>query len=136
MGDLEYHQAIMQHYPHLVKRFIDLETLQEPPIDISGIEGGVKITHLIKYIIPFENRQGEHHGLQFKNLPINTLFGLPFIIKAGLTTNFGRQAITSTVFQTEFEMTMEQPIKVPVEAVRQEAGPRRTLNFSPAKEED
>ena len=98
-----------------------------------------QITHLIEYIIPFDNGQGKNHSLQFgltKNLPINTLFWLPFIIKAGLTTNFGRQAITSTVFQTEFEMTMEQPIKVPVEAVRQETGARRTLNFSPAKEED
>ena len=32
-------------------------------------------------------------------------------------------------------MTMEQPIKVPVEAVRQETGPRSTLKFSPTKEE-
>jgi hypothetical protein len=48
---------------------------------------------------------------------VNTLFGLPFIIKADLQVDWHRQIVRSAIFDDEFELTMDRPTKTPQEAL-------------------
>jgi len=120
MGWLQYHLEIAKRFPNVVKQVINLENRREEPFSIGGIDGSVLVTHIIEYYIPYRNTQGEQFCLQIglvDDLPINTLFGLPFIIKAQLILNLHRMAVTSDILQDEFETKMERNTRTPIEDI-------------------
>ncbi|CAJ1960859.1 unnamed protein product [Cylindrotheca closterium] len=88
------------------------------PIKIGGIKDSVNIKAIIEYYTPFANEDGENHTLMIglmEQLPINTLFGFPFMLKAKMAPDFHRKTVTSSLFNQEFELTMERPTMLPVE---------------------
>ena len=123
MGWLSYHLKI-------VKEVIVLEQQRCEPIKIGGIEGSVQITHIIVYYLPWKTPTGEHDTLSIGLtgiLPINTLYGLPFIVKAGLTPKWDQQVVYSQHFQNEFKLVMERPGQVPLEDIDYQTGLRKTF---------
>ena len=52
-----------------------------------------------------------------EELPINTLFGLPFIMKAQFAAHFHQNAVTSDFFKQEFVLSMECPRLLPPEHI-------------------
>jgi hypothetical protein len=121
MGDLSYHTAIKTKYPQLVKQVVELDTYGYAPINIGGIEGSVKITHIMTYHLPYTSAGGDWHALAIgltDTLPVNTLFGLPFIIKADLQVNWKQHLVRSTFFDDEFEIMMDRPHKSPLESLQ------------------
>src|SRR6056300_561688 len=112
MGWLQYHLDIAKRFPDIVKQVINLENIREEPFSIGGIDGSVLITHIIEYYLPYKNGQGDNYTLQVgivDDFPLNTLFGLPFITKAQLILHLHQLAVTSNVFQTEFEIKQDGP---------------------------
>jgi hypothetical protein len=82
----DYHEQIQKQFPYVVANYFKLEDKQFEDINIGGIKDGVWITHMIKYWLPFQKAGGNVTltiGLA-EDLPISTLFGLPFQIKANL----------------------------------------------------
>jgi hypothetical protein len=107
MGDYAYHTAIKTKYPSMIKQFVELDTYGYAPISIGGIEGSVKITHIVTYFIPYHAAGGDFHSLAIgltDTLPVNMLFGLPFIIKADMQVDWKRQLVRSNFFDDEFEL--------------------------------
>lgn len=116
MGWLEYHETIYKKHPHYVREFICLEESKFENIGIGGIKDSVAITHMIEYWMPYEDKGGNATitlGLT-EDLPINTLFGLPFQIKAKMTANFNKQIVQSEVFHDTFKIEMKEPERSPV----------------------
>ena len=130
MGWLSYHLKIAKDHPQIVKEVIVLEEQRFEPIKIGGIEGSVKITHIIVYYLPWRTSTGEHDNLSVgltETLPLNTLYGLPFIVKAGLTPRWDQQVIHSHHFQNEFQLVMERPGQVPLEELDHQTGPKKAF---------
>jgi hypothetical protein len=59
MGWLTYHREVVaKRYPCLVHKFTDLQEHRYKTISIGGLQGGVVLTHMIKYLIPYSDRGG------------------------------------------------------------------------------
>ena len=72
MGWREYHQVIAEQCPQLVEEFIELEEAQYDTIGIGGLKGGVTLTHMMKYVIPFTVKDEQCYYLTLaRDLPIN-----------------------------------------------------------------
>jgi hypothetical protein len=74
---------------------------------------------MIEYWLPFQKARGNATltiGLA-DNLPIATLFGLPFQIKANLKPDWNAQTATSEVFKQTFKLKMQQPERPPLESL-------------------
>ena len=130
MGWRPYHLKIAKDFPQIVKEVIVLEEQGYEPIKIGWIEGSVRITHIIVYYLPWRTSTGEYDTLSVGltiNLPINTLYGLPFIVKAGLTPRWDQQVIHSHHFQNEFQLVMERPGQVPLEELDHQTGPKKAF---------
>ena len=66
-------------------------------IKIGGIQGGVFITDVMTLYLPFTS-DGENHGIMFgltNDLPINVLYGLPFLLQAQITLDMDAQTARS-----------------------------------------
>lgn len=118
MGWYAYHWGISQRHPEIVKAFHELEKYRYEPIAIGGIDGHVKITHLIEYYLPYDDGNGNFHTLLVglvDQLPLNTIYGLPLIIKANMKADFTEMLVHSNVLDDEFKLTMERPTLIPIE---------------------
>ena len=136
MGLKEYHLAIAKRFPSLVKQIYDLPRIQYASIKIGGIKDGVEIDTIIEYYIPFEDGQGDNHTLMIgltDVLPINTLYGLPFILKAEMVAHFHRKAVVSNFFKQEFELSMECPTLFPTEHVLRNQATLPQVMFGPVR---
>jgi hypothetical protein len=77
----------------------------------GGIKDGIWITHMIEYWIPFQKAGGIATmtiGLT-EDLPITTLFGLPFQIKANIKPDWNAHTATSGVFKHTFKLRTQRP---------------------------
>ena len=129
MGWKPYHLEIAEKHPELVKQVFDLEKVQYENIKIGGIKDGVEIDSIIEYYLPYQDHQGDNRTLMIgltESLPINTLYGLPFIIKAQLVPFFHKNACTSQFFKEEYELNMEPPGRYPVEHLHRNVTPTPT----------
>jgi hypothetical protein len=111
MGSLSYHREISQRYPHLVHEFVDLEEKRYEHINIGGLQGGVALTHMIKYYIPYTDRGGTcilTLGLT-EDLPIDTLFGVNFQTEAKMQIDLAARKIWSGYFQDSYEIEFKEP---------------------------
>ena len=119
MGWLEYHKVIQTKHPQYVRELICLEESRYKNIAIGGIKDSVAITHMIKYWLPYAE-QGSNATITLgltADLPINTLFGLPFQIKAKMTADFNKQEVQSMVFEDTFSLEMMVPERHPIESL-------------------
>jgi hypothetical protein len=119
MGWLEYHEMIHTKHPQYVREFICLEEGQFENIAIGGIKDSVAITHMIEYWLPYADKGANATitlGLT-ADLPINTLFGLPFQIKAKMKADFNKQVVYSKIFHDTFSLEMKIPERVPIESL-------------------
>lgn len=74
--------------------------------------------HLIEYYLPYDDGNGNFHTMLIglvQKLPLNTIFGLPFIIKAEMKADFEEMLVYSKILDDEFKITMERPTLIPVE---------------------
>jgi hypothetical protein len=111
MGWLPYHREISQRYPHLVHEFVDLEEKRYENINIGGLQGGVALTHMIKYLIPYTDRGGTcvlTLGLT-EDLPLDTLFGVNFQTEAKMQIDLAGRKVWSGYFQDSFDLEFREP---------------------------
>ncbi len=100
-------------------------------IKIGGITGGVWITELITFYMPFGRPNGETHGIRFgltEDLPINVLYGLPFFIQAQITLNLGERTAKSKVLETTFRLNMLPPERAELDTIDYKAGATATYH--------
>jgi len=119
MGWLEYHTKIAEKFPQLVSEFTDLNGCQYETFDIGGIKDSIEITHMIKYWLPYQDNGAMATitiGLS-PDMPLDTLYGLPFQINAQMTADFANQKVTSKIFRTEFNILMKRPERSPIESL-------------------
>jgi hypothetical protein len=101
MGWKDYHEKIYNNFPYLVANYFKLSEKQFEDISIGGIKDGVWITHMIEYWIPFQ-KAGGIAAMTIRlaeDLPIATLFGLLFQIKANIKPDWNAHTATSDVFK-------------------------------------
>ena len=111
MGWLTYHKEIAWRYSHLVHNFINLDAKRYKNINIGGLQGGVALTHMIEYYIPYTDQGGTcllTLGLT-DDLPIDTLFGVNFQTKAKMQIDLAGRKIWSGYFQDTFEIEFKEP---------------------------
>lgn len=111
MGWLTYHREIAQRYPQLVHEFVDLKENRYETISIGGLQGGVVLTHMIKYLIPYTDRGGAcilTLGLT-DDLPLDTLFGVNFQTEAKMQIDLAGRKIYSGLFQDTYELEFKEP---------------------------
>ena len=125
IGWLPYHAKIQDDYPDLFASFTKLEDVKHENIKIGGIAAHILVTHIAVYYLPWKKGDGSHYIMEIglsADLPLNTLFGLPFIIRYGLQPQWKQQMFVSDVLQEELIMKLERPIRAPVEDLLYKAG--------------
>ncbi len=118
-------------FPEFVVDHIVLKEGRFEDIKIGGITGGVWITELITFYLPFARTNGETHGIMFgltDDLPINVLYGLPFFVNAQITLNLGELTATSKVLATKFKLNMLPPERAELDTIDYKAGATATYH--------
>ena len=95
MGNLHYHQAIMEQFPQFVDEMTCLEEKRFEQINIGGLKDGVTITHMVRYAIPFIDKGEQYYvtlGLT-EDLPIDTLFGIGFQQSTKMKIDFATKRV-------------------------------------------
>jgi hypothetical protein len=113
MGSLQYHSEIMTHFPQLVSEFTVLEEKRYETINIGGLQGGVELTHIIVYHIPYTEK-GQNCSITFgltDALPLDTLFGVGFQIEAKMTIDLAGKLVYSGLFQEHYSLEFKAPMK-------------------------
>jgi hypothetical protein len=80
---------------------------------------------MIKYWLPYQDNGTMATitiGLS-PDMPLDSLFGLPFHINGQMTADFANQKVMSRVFHAEFDILMKRPERSPLE----------TLNYPASK---
>jgi hypothetical protein len=80
-------------------------------ISIGGLQGGVVLTHMIKYLIPYMDRGGAcvlTLGLT-EDLPLDTLFGVNFQTEAKMQIDLAGGKIWSGLFQDTYPLEFKEP---------------------------
>ena len=110
MGNLTYHQTIMEQIPQFVDEMTCLEEKRFEQINIVGLKDGVTITHMVRYAIPFIDK-GEQCYITLgptEDLPIDTLFGIGFQQSTKMNMDFATRRVESAFLQQYFEITFKR----------------------------
>jgi hypothetical protein len=129
MGWSEYYHALKEKYPQFIAEHIHLEDSKFENIHIGGLNGGIEITEMMKLWLPFTDN-GAHATLTLglsADLPVNTLFGLPFQIQAKMKLDIHKQRIYSEVFQEEFKVQLRRPERIPIDSLNYKDASNRTF---------
>jgi hypothetical protein len=127
-----YMLKLKEKFPEFVSEHTVLKERQFEDIKIGGIQGGVWITDVIVFYLPFATN-GENHGIMFgltDELPINVLYGLPFLIEAQVTLNMDAQTATSKVLGTTFQLKMLPPKRADLDTIDYKVGSKATYHAS------
>jgi hypothetical protein len=92
-----YMLQLKDKFPEYVEEHTVLKERQSEDIKIGGIQGGVFITEVMTLYLPFTS-DGENHRIMFgltDDLPINVLYGLPFLLQAQITLDMDAQTARS-----------------------------------------
>jgi hypothetical protein len=125
-----YMLKLKEKFPAFVSEHTVLKERQFEDIKIGGIQGGVWITDVIVFYMPFATN-GENHGIMFgltDDLPINILYGLPFLIQAQITMDMDAQTATSKVLATTFKLNMLPPKRTNLDTIDYKVGSRATYH--------
>lgn len=129
MGWTEYYHALAEKYPQFIAEHIHLEDNKYENIQIGGLNGGIAITEMMKLWLPFTDN-GSHATLTLglsADLPVNTLFGLPFQIQAKMKLDIHKHRIYSEVFHEEFKVQMRRPERIPIDSLNYKDASNRTF---------
>jgi hypothetical protein len=129
MGWSEYYHALKDKYPQFIAEHVHLEDSKYENIHIGGLNGGIEITEMMKLWLPFTDN-GAHATLTLglsADLPVNTLFGLPFQIQAKMKLDIHKQRIYSEVFQEEFKVQLRRPERIPIDSLNYKDASNRTF---------
>ena len=125
-----YMLKLKQKFPDLVESHTVLKERQFEDIRIGGIQGGVYITDVIVFYMPFSTN-GSPHAIMFgltDDLPINVLYGLPFMIQAQITLDIDGAKATSKLLGTTFKLNMQSPRRDSLETIDYKVGARATYH--------
>jgi hypothetical protein len=114
-----YMLKLKEKFPEFVSEHTVLKERQFEDIKIGGIQGGVWITEVLVFYMPFESN-GEKHGIMFgltDELPINVLYGLPFLMQAQVTLDLDAQIATSKVLATKFKLQLLRQVRTPLDTI-------------------
>jgi hypothetical protein len=92
-----YMLRLKDKFPEYVEEHTVLKERQFEDIKIGGIQGGVFITDVMTLYVPFTS-DGKNHRIMFgltDDLPINVLYGLPFLLQAQITLDMDAQTARS-----------------------------------------
>jgi hypothetical protein len=119
MGSLQYHSAIVKNFPNLVSEFTVLEEKRFEAINIGGLQGGVELTHIVVYHIPYTEK-GQTCSITIgltEALPLDTLFGVGFQVEAKMTIDLAGKTVYSGLFQENYPLEFKPPMKTNPEHV-------------------
>jgi len=123
---------LKQKFPDLVESHTVLKERQFEDIRIGGIQGGVYITDVIVFYMPFSTNGSPHAITMFgltNDLPINVLYGLPFMIQAQITLlDINGSKATSKLLGTTFKLNMQSPRRDSLETIDYKVGARATYH--------
>jgi hypothetical protein len=122
MGNLSYHKEIATRFPALVSEIIDLDEQKYEKITIGGIQGGVSLTHMIRYYIPY-TENGKCCVLTLgltDDLPIDTLLGIGFQMDAKISIDTAGLKAHLALFQDTYQIQMKEPRKTDPTAIAAE----------------
>jgi hypothetical protein len=129
-----YMLRLMAKFPEFVSEHTVLNESQFEDIKIGGIQGGVWITETIVFYLPFvATNNGEKLGIMFGltgDLPINILYGIPFLIEAQITLDMDTQTATSRALGTTFEIHMMPPTRSALDSIDYKVGSKATFHGS------
>jgi hypothetical protein len=111
MGNLAYHQTIVEQFPQFEDKMTCLEEKRFETINIGGLKDGVTITHMVRCAMPFIDKGEQCYvtlGLT-EDLPIDTLFGIGFQQMRKMKTCFAAKRVESAFLQQHFDMTFKEP---------------------------
>ena len=111
MGHLRYHEEINRSFPQLVAEFIELADKRFENINIGGLQGGVALTHMVRYHIPYTD-SGQPCSITLgltEDLPIDTLFGVGFQTEAKMTIDLAGRKVQSGLFQDSYPIEFTKP---------------------------
>jgi hypothetical protein len=114
IGYRPYHDSIREHYPHLVKDYLDFKKEGIPFYEIGGIEEdgeGVQVSAEITYFTPYIV-----NGL-FVDFVVglsdetsaNTIYGLPIQTQTKFVIDLEESTVHSAVLRESFPVTFEEP---------------------------
>ena len=132
------HTVLKEHkdkFPEYVEEHTVLKERQFKDIKIGGIQGGVFMTDVMTLYLPFTS-DGENHRIMFgltDDLPINVLYGLPFLLQAQITLDMDAQTARSRLLGTSFKLTLRSPKRLDITTIDHKTGPS---NVYLAKEEN
>jgi hypothetical protein len=111
MGSLQYHSEIMKTFPRLVAEYTELAEKRFESISIGGLQGGVVLTHMIRYHIPYSDKIEPCSitlGLSAE-FPLDTLFGVGFQTEAKMTIYLAARRVYSGLFQDTYTLEFREP---------------------------
>ena len=130
-----YMLRLKDKFPEYVEEHTVLKERQFEDIKIGGIQGGVFITDVMTLYLPFTS-DGENHRIMFgltDDLPINVLYGLPFLLQAQITLDMDAQTARSRLLGASFKLTLRSPKRLDITTIDHKTGPS---NVYVAKEEN
>jgi hypothetical protein len=113
MGSLQYHTEILKTFPQFVAEYTELAEKRFESISIGGLQGGVILTHMIRYHIPYTDR-GEPLSITLgltADFPLDTLFGVGFQTEAKMTIDLAARKVYSGLFQDSYTLEFKEPTR-------------------------
>ena len=120
-----YMLRLKEKFPQYVEEHTVLKERQFEDIKIGGIQGGVFITDVMTLFLPFTT-DGENHRIMFgltDDLPINVLYGLPFLLQAQITLDMDAQTARSRLLGASFKLTLRSPKRLDITTIDHKTGP-------------
>jgi len=120
-----YMLRLKEKFPQYVEEHTVLKERQFEDIKIGGIQGGVYITDVMTLFLPFTT-DGENHRIMFgltDDLPINVLYGLPFLLQAQITLDMDAQTARSRLLGASFKLTLRSPKRLDITTIDHKTGP-------------
>jgi hypothetical protein len=120
-----YMLRLKEKFPHYIEDHTVLKERQFEDIRIGGIQGGVFITDVMTLFLPFTT-DGSNHRIMLgltDDLPINVLYGLPFLLQAQITLDMDAQTAKLRLLGTAFKLTLRSPKRLDIETIDHKTGP-------------
>ncbi len=115
---------LKEQFPKFVSEHTVLKERQFEDIKTGGIQDGMWITDVIVFYMPFATNS-KNLGIMFgltDDLPINVLYGLPFMIQAQITIDLDAQTATSKVLVTTLKLKMLPPKRTNLSTIDYKVG--------------
>ena len=148
LGDIKYHSEIARRHPELILQIVDLDDIPGGGrFALGGVGGkdedggnssGCMVTHVMSFKTSFEaeGRKVVKTIALATRCASTTIFGLPFMIKAGISILLPSMSVVSNTFGAVFPLSLKRPVQdadlpefpdgAPVTLTAIKDGPRQT----------